>query len=413
MMVFKALFVFVLTYLLISTREVPGIKLDRPAGALLGAVLMVLLKVMTLEEAYRSIDFNTITLLLGMMILIAYLRMAGFFRFLSYWLLSHAKSPFHLLISLVFLSGILSALFVNDTICIMLTPLLLTITLIARLNPVPFLIALATSANIGSVMTLTGNPQNMLIGVFSGWHYGKFILYMLPVGLISLLINVLVIAFMFRKEIRWDAFDELHLISPRVSPRLLAKSLLVSVLVLVGFLAGFELPLVAIVGGVAIIILANKRPILAFRQVDWVLLLFFSGLFVVVEGVNKVGLVEIIHEKIHPLFGTSSTWQIISFSFFSVILSNLVSNVPFVMLAKDWIGKFINSQLMWLVLAMSSTFAGNLTIVGSVANMIVLELSKNVAPIGFWEYFRVGFPVTLLSTLAGILIFILYSRYLF
>jgi Na+/H+ antiporter NhaD/arsenite permease-like protein len=253
----------------------------------------------------------------------------------------------------------------------------------------------------------------MLVGIFSGWPYGKFILYMLPVGLVSLLINVLVIAFLFRKEIRWDTFEKLHLIPPRVSRRLLGKSLFVSTLVLVGFLAGIDLPLVAIVGGVIIILLANKRPVLAFKKVDWSLLLFFCGLFIVVEGVNKVGLVEIVYEKIQPFFGTSLTWQITNFSFFSIILSNIVSNVPFVMLAKDWIDKFIDPQVMWLVLAMSSTFAGNLTIVGSVANMIVLELSKNAAPIGFWDYFRVGFPVTLLSTLAGVLIFILYSWYLF
>jgi len=413
MIAFKALAIFILTYILISAQRIPRIKLDRPAGALLGAVLMILSGVMTLEEAYQSIDFNTITLLLGMMILIAYLRMAGFFRFLSYWLLVYAKNPLNLLISLVFLSGILSALFVNDTICIMFTPLLLTATLDARLNPVPFLIALATSANIGSVMTLTGNPQNMLIGVFSGWPYGKFVLYMIPVGLVSLLINALVVAWIFRKEIRREAFEGLNLAPPRISPRLLRKTLLVVALVLAGFLAGFKLPLVALVGGIAIILLANKPAALAFERVDGVLLLFFCGLFVVVEGLNKTGLVEILYEKVQPLFGTSAAWQMTLFSFFSVLLSNVVSNVPFVMLAKGWMNKFIDPELMWLALAMSSTFAGNLTIVGSVANMIVLELSKNAAPIGFWDYFKVGFPVTLLSTLAGVLILILYSRYLF
>ncbi|NUO06953.1 MAG: anion permease, partial [Candidatus Brocadia sinica] len=189
----KSLLIFILTYFIISAQKMKWHKLDRPSGALFGAVLMVLSGVLTLDEAYRAVDFNTILLLLGMMILIGYLKIANCFRYLSYLLITHARNSFLLLCFVSFSSGILSALFVNDTICLMFTPLLILALNQTKLNPVPYLIALATSSNIGSVVTLTGNPQNMLIGVFSKISYLDFTLHLIPIGIVSLMANVLII----------------------------------------------------------------------------------------------------------------------------------------------------------------------------------------------------------------------------
>ncbi len=405
-MLIKSLLIFIFTYIIISAQKMKWHRLDRPSGALLGAVLMVICGVLTLDEAYRAIDFNTILLLLGMMLVIAYLKIANCFKYLSYLLITHARNSFILLCFVSFSSGILSALFVNDTICLMFTPLLILALNQTKLNPIPFLIALATSSNIGSVVTLTGNPQNMLIGVFSKIPYVDFTLHLLPIGLLSLAANVFIIYLLFRKDINFKKMDAIALIKPELDIKLTTKSLVVLFFIFLGFIFTGNLPLSAITGGLALLIISGTKPQHAMEKVDWTLLLFFSGLFIVVGGINKAGFLTLAHNAVEPYLGNTASSQIVHFSIFSVIASNLVSNVPFVLLSATWIDKFIDPKTMWYALAMSSTFAGNLTIMGSVANMIVMELSKEHVHVGFWDFFRVGFTTTLVSTIIGIIILI-------
>ncbi|MCF6159205.1 MAG: anion transporter [wastewater metagenome] len=400
----KSLLIFILTYIIISAQKTKWHKLDRPSGALLGAVLMVLTGVLTLDEAYRAIDFNTILLLLGMMLLITYLKIANCFKYLSYFLVTHARNSFLLLCFVSFSSGILSALFVNDTICLMFTPLLILALQQMQLNPVPYLIALATSSNIGSVVTLTGNPQNMLIGVFSKIPYLDFTMHLIPIGFLSLIANVLIIYMIFREDINFKKINPIQLVQPELDIKLTVKSMSVLFLIFLGFIFTGNLPLSAITGGLALIIISGVKPQYAMEKVDWTLLLFFCGLFIVVGGIHKAGFLTLAHNTIEPYLGDTIPSQVVRFSTFSVVASNLVSNVPFVLLSATWIDKFIDSKTMWYVLAMSSTFAGNLTIMGSVANMIVLELSKEHVHIGFWDFSKVGFTTTLISTMIGIFI---------
>ncbi len=405
-MLIKSLLIFILTYIIISAQKMKWHRLDRPSGALLGAVLMVLTGVLTLDEAYRAIDFNTILLLLGMMLVIAYLKIANCFKYLSYLLITHARNSFILLCFVSFSSGILSALFVNDTICLMFTPLLILALNQTKLNPIPFLIALATSSNIGSVVTLTGNPQNMLIGVFSKIPYVDFTLHLLPIGLLSLAANVFIIYLLFRKDINFKKMDAIALIKPELDIKLTTKSLVVLFFIFLGFIFTGNLPLSAITGGLALLIISGTKPQHAMEKVDWTLLLFFSGLFIVVGGISKAGFLTLAHNAVGPYLGNTASSQIVHFSIFSVIASNLVSNVPFVLLSATWIDTFIDPKTMWYALAMSSTFAGNLTVMGSVANMIVLELSKEYVHVRFWDFFKVGFITTLVSTIIGIIILI-------
>ncbi|MBU6391720.1 MAG: anion transporter [Planctomycetes bacterium] len=407
-MLIKSLLIFILTYVIISAQKMKWHKLDRPSGALLGAVLMVLTGVLTLDEAYRTIDFNTILLLLGMMFIVAYLKIANCFKYLSYLLITHARNSFLLLCFVSFSSGILSALFVNDTICLMFTPLLILALSQTKLNPVPYLIALATSSNIGSVVTLTGNPQNMLIGVFSKIPYLDFTLHLLPIGILCLIANVLIIYMLFRKDITFKKLDSIALIKPEINLKLTMKSLVVLFFIFLGFIFTGNLPLSAITGGLALIIISGTKPQQSMEKVDWPLLLFFCGLFVVVGGINKAGFLTLAHNAVEPYLGKTASSQIIHFSIFSVVASNLVSNVPFVLLSATWIDKFIDPKTMWYALAMSSTFAGNLTVMGSVANMIVMELSKEHVHVGFWDFFKVGFTTTLISTIIGVFIITCY-----
>ena len=192
-----ATIIFAITYILISGRQLKILPLNRPAAALLGAVLMVSTGVMTPERAYRAVNYDTIVLLLAMMLVSAYLYLAHFFEWAADAVLEFSRTPQRLLLYLTLTSGILSALLVNDTICLMLTPLVITVIRRGRLPMLPYLIALATSANIGSVATLVGNPQNMIIGHYSHIPFSQFSRALLPVAIIGLAINFTNFAFRF------------------------------------------------------------------------------------------------------------------------------------------------------------------------------------------------------------------------
>ena len=197
---YTAIAVFIATYLFIAVGKLPGYHLDRAGAALLGACLMVWLGVLTLDEAFAAIDFDTIALLLGMMIVVANLRLSGFFQLVNEWVVLRARYPLVLLSAIVFLAGVLSAFLVNDTICLVMTPLVLDVTLRLKRNPVPYLLAVALASNVGSVATITGNPQNMIVGSLSRIHYGAFTLALAPVAVAGLFMVVVMIALIYRSE---------------------------------------------------------------------------------------------------------------------------------------------------------------------------------------------------------------------
>ena len=400
-----ALIIFIITYLFIGIRQIPRMKINRPAGALVGAVLMVVFGVLTLDQAFEAIDMHTLLLLLGMMIITVYLRDAGFFELMADTILSFSKTPFQLLILVVISSGFLSALFVNDTICLLYTPIILEVTLQLRVNPVPYLLALATSSNIGSVMMVTGNPQNMLIGIYSKVHYLSFLGALFPVALAGLAVCVAVIWFLYRKEFSAGAFEYRPAMPEYyVRKKLLAKSLLVCVAVIVAFSLGYPYSLVAVAGGTMLLLIGGVSTELILDGVDWTLLLFFAGLFVVMHGVEVSGLTAVMIDKAGDLSGLPPLGRIAGLSAVSVILSNLVSNVPAVMLLKPLTQSLGLGQFLWLALAMSSTLAGNLTLIGSVANLIVVQQARKQVEIRFMEYFRTGALITIITVVIGILV---------
>lgn len=404
-----AIAIFIVAYFLISARRLLFVRLNRPAASLLGAVLMVLATDLTLDQAYEVVNWHTITLLLGMMLIVAYLRAAYFFDWVAFYLLRYAHRPGALVFLLTIASGILSALFVNDTICLMFTPIVLGVVARSGLNPVPFLLAVAMGSNIGSVLTFTGNPQNMIVGIelvrrHPEWTYGRFTLYMLPIGLAALLAcGALIVAF-YRADLRGREVAALPTHPPRVRFRLMRKSLIVLAGTLVAFLLWpRELPLAALAGGTAVMAWSRRNPARILQSgVDWTLLLFFAALFVIIGGVDRSGVIDEIHRQVASWLQGSAAREVGIFSLVSVALSNLLSNVPYVAVAGAWVESFTRPDLGWVTLAMASTFAGNLTIFGSVANMIVLELAREDVHVGFWEYARVGIPVTVVSTAIGV-----------
>ena len=401
---FLAVSIFCLTYLLISGRQLKILPLNRPAAALLGTVLMVGCGVLTPEEAYRAVDYDTLVLLLGMMLISAYLCLAGFFDWAADWILRRAKTPQALLVHLIFTAGVLSALLVNDIICLMLTPLVVAIMVRGKLPLAPYLLALAMSANLGSVATLVGNPQNMIIGHLSQVPFLRFSVSMVPVALAGLVVQYAILRVGFRRVLGQAVIRRPTAPPPPLNRRLMLLTLGVLGLVFVGFVAGLNLSWTALAGGALVMVLAKRDTHQVLKLVDWNLLLFFAALFIVVEGLSKTGLPDQAFRHVQRLFGSTTASQAWNFAWFAEAGSNVFSNVPFVLVAGKWINNFSQPELMWKVMALTTTFAGNLTIVGSVANIIVVESARGHVELGFWDYARYGIPVTIVTSAIGMLI---------
>jgi len=403
-----ALVIFILTYIIIGIQNIPKLHINRPAGALLGAVAMVLFGVINLKEAYAAIDLDTILFILGMMIIVAYTEVSGFFQIAEDFILKSAKNASSLLLFLVISSGLLSSLFMNDTICLVLTPIVLRLTRRVHLNPIPYLIALATSSNIGSVMTIIGNPQNMLIGLYSKIPFLEFLRILAPVTGLGLLINFLVIRFIYRKEIAHKPIVIRDDDSSRmtVQKELLFISFVALILLLVFLSLGFSPPAVAITLACFLILAGATKPRKALEEVDWTLLLFFAGLFIVMKGVEKSGIITSIFSYVQHYLSDGKLKQIVNLSLGSTVVSNIVSNVPAVILFSHFFANFANSKLAWLTLAMSSTLAGNLTIIGSVANIIVFESARDEVKVSFFEYLKVGLPLTFITLFLGVCVLV-------
>jgi Na+/H+ antiporter NhaD/arsenite permease-like protein len=405
---------FTLTYAGLALGKIPGLRMDRAGIALVGATLMLVTGIMTLQEAVspQSIDYETLILLLGMMIVVGCLRLSGFFQRLAHWCLSRIQTPTGLLAVTILLSGLLSAFLVNDIVCLALTPLVLHLARRLRYNPIPHLIGLATAANIGSTGTITGNPQNMIIGIQSHISYLRFAARLFPVALLGLLLNFLVVAFVYRRSLvppkivdplDTSGEDKDHSANSRAHTWLRNKSVLVTLVTVTLFfvLSSQLLPVIAL--GAAAFLLVGRivNPEKIYRQIDWSLLVMFAGLFIVVHAFQ-------LH-VVKQWDIESWTWlldrPVDLLSLASAALSNLVSNVPAVLLLEP-VAQAVpmaNRETAWLALAMSSTLAGNLTVLGSVANLIVVESARREGvAISFWEYCKAGVPLTLLTLALGI-----------
>ncbi len=394
-----AIAIFLATYVVIALGRLPGFRLDRAGAALIGASLMVASGVMTMAEAYRAIDFDTIVVLLGMMIVIANLRLSGFFALVSAWVAHHAHHPFVLLAAIVLVCGVFSAFLVNDTVCLMLTPLVLELVVTLRRNPVPYLLAIAMASNIGSSATITGNPQNIMIGSFSAIPYGSFLAALAPVALAGLAVTLLLIAGAYRKEFWGRQILAAVPRDSRINKQLLRKSVVVTALMVLGFFLVAPPAKVAIVAGALLLLTRRLKPERIYDEVNWSLLLLFAGLFIVVAGLEKT----VMTPETLAAAAQLRLDRVPVLSAVAAILSNLVSNVPAVLVLKPFVQHLQDQRTGWLTLAMASTLAGNFTILGSIANLIVVERARQGGvAIGFWTYFKLGAPLTVITIAIGV-----------
>lgn len=394
-----AALIFAGTYAVLAFGRLPFLHLDRTGAAVVGGILMIVAGVVPLDEAYRAIDYRTILLLFGMMILIASLRHARFFATIARFVVTRVTHPALLLVAVVFTSGLLSALFVNDTICLVFTPILIEIAGARRQSPVPLLLALATASNIGSTATITGNPQNMLIASVSGIAYVRFAAALTPIALAGLALDAAILLAIYRRHLHAGPAARGERGSRPIHRALMIKSLAVAAGMIAGFLAGWD-PAVVAAGGAAVLLVSrNVKPAKFYGGVDWDLLMLFGGLFVVIAGVERAGIADRFFRLLEPVGITTLT----GLSAVGALLSNLISNVPAVMLFTRLVPQLPDPHTSWLALAMSTTLAGNLTVVGSIANLIVIEGARRQGVrITFLDHLRVGLPVTIATLAFGL-----------
>ena len=373
-------------------------SIDRAGIALVGAGLMVASGALPLEDAYKAVDLDAITLLLGMMIVVASLRLSCFFAVATAWVRTHARHPLILLAAIVATSGVFSAFLVNDAICLVLAPLVLELTLALGRQPVPYLLAVAMASNVGSTATITGNPQNIMIGSFSHIPYTNFALALGPVALVGLIITLALIALFHRAEFA-DA-SRLAAPQPEVSANraLMIRAVLATLLLIVLFFAGVVPAKAAIIIGGLLLLTRRLKSRRIYAEIDWSLLLMFAGLFIIVAGAQRA----LLSPDIIAAVGRLHLDQVAMLSAVTAVLSNLVSNVPAVLMLKPFVDALKDHNTAWLVIAMASTLAGNFTVLGSIANLIVVQrAAASGVVIGFWDYFRVGAPLTIITLAIG------------
>jgi Na+/H+ antiporter NhaD/arsenite permease-like protein len=423
-----ALAIFILTYVLISVRDFKVFKVDRYLAALIGAGLMVLLGIVTPQEAWEAIDLGTLGLLLGMMLLVVGLELCGFFTWISIGLVVRSRNHFQFLVLLMVVTAVLSALILNDTVVLIFTPIVIKVSQMIGANPVPFLVAEACAANIGSVATPVGNPQNAYIAVQSGISFNQFLIGLAPVAVLSLLAAIGIIWFVYRKQFcikvptgknggfhRSQAIDTtaaLRELPLRPVHRSIYFVVGVLGLVFAGFVLsnwlGISLALVALLGGLTVLLVLpflnqSAGYVIMAKKVDWTLLLFFIGLFILLKGLDASGVLQEMLDDFNSV-NDGGIATVSGLTVFTALLSNLISNVPAVILLSPFVAE-LNSDKMWLTLASSSTLAGNATILGAAANVIVVEgARKQGVLVTFWQFVKGGIVVTVVTLIISIIL---------
>lgn len=389
-----AVVIFTLTYIGVALGEIPGLAIDRTGIALLGGVAMIAFGVLDTAEAVASVDISTILLLFGLMVLSSQFRLGGFYTHVAMLLTRGMDRPRRFLLMAMLVSAALSAVLANDIVCLAFTPVLCWALARRGMNPLPFLLGLALSSNIGSAATIIGNPQNMLIGQVAGLSFFHFTLWCLIPSALSLLAAFAIVSLQFRGK--WSASGSVPAKGdwPNYDRAQSLKGLIVTGLLIAAFFTHIPRELSALVA--AGVLLCSRR--MATRSimalVDWHLITLFIGLFVVVRGFEDTGwpayIVEALRARGIHLDAPATLAAL------SGVLSNVVSNVPAVMLLTKFLPP--GAPEPWYVLALASTFAGNLITIGSIANLIVIEQAKQSGiEISFAEHARTGIPVTLAS----------------
>ncbi len=410
---------FVITYAVVMSE-----KINRAIVALVAAGLMIILGILNQEAAIRGIDFNTIGLLIGMMVIVAVTRQSGVFQFLAIWSAKKVQAqPWGVLVMLSLVTAIASALLDNVTTVLLVVPVTLLITEELRVEPYPYLFALIFAANIGGTATLIGDPPNIMIGSATGLTFNDFAYNLSPVVLVIMAVTLIPIYLIWGRHLkaapedrqRVMQFNEFEAIT---DVRLLKQSLAVIGVVIGGFILahslGLEAATIAMTGAAVLLLLANlgrdaehqsKHVLEAFSEVEWITIFFFVGLFIVVHGLDRTGLLRLLADKMLALTGGDLNATVMVILWSSAVLSAVVDNIPFVAtmipLIKAMAPTFGGPEglmPLWWALSLGACLGGNGTLVGASANLVVAGFAERAGqPIRFIRYTLVAFPLMLMS----------------
>lgn len=401
--------VFLGTYALIATE-----RIHKTIAAMAGGVAMILLGIVTQEQAFEHIDFNVIFLLAGMMILAGIIRKTGVFGWMAVRAARFAGGDaYRVLVVMSVITAVASALLDNVTTVVLVGPITLFLAARLGLNPTPLIIAEILSSNIGGTATLIGDPPNILIASAANIDFATFFLNMGPLSAIVLVVFLVAARWLFRGQLVVDpemrdallALDERQMIT---DPTLLRRSLVVLGLTMFGFVLhgplGYEPATVALTGAVALMVVARENPHEVLREVEWPTLFFFIGLFMLIAGVIEIGMIEAIATALTDLTGGALAGGAIVILWLSAVLSGVVDNIPYTATMLPVVEQMSEphggSQALWWALAAGADMGGNLTIIGASANVILASMSEREGhPIGFWTFMKYAGPVTLGSIL--------------
>ena len=390
--------IFISSYAALAIGRVPGLALDRAGIALVGAAMIVGCGALPLEDAFKSIDLDTLTLLLGMMIVVAHLRLSGCLSAGTALITRRAHPPLTLLVAITAVAGVLSAVLVNDAICLVMTPLVIELSRSTRSKPVPYLLAVAMASNIGSVATITGNPQNMMIGSLSHIPYAVFAAVLGPVAAIGLALTVGLIGLLYRRDLGRAAPFGPGLPAPTIDRILALRAIAGTAVLLVLLFVGVPPAKAAMVIAAVLLLTRRVRSERIYAEIDWSLLLMFAGLFIIIAGAERA----LLNGDLMAVIQHLHLGEIPVLSGLTAVLSNIVSNVPAVLLLKPIAASLPDQRSAWLTVAMASTLAGNFALLGSIANLIVVQgAAASGIRIGAWDYTKVGAPLTLLTLTLG------------
>ncbi|MDF2889994.1 MAG: ArsB/NhaD family transporter [Clostridia bacterium] len=417
--VFIALIIFILTYTAIISE-----KINRTVIALFGAVLMIIFQVIPQEHAFGVIDFNTIGLLIGMMIIVIILRKTGIFQYIAIRTAKASKGdPWKIFLMFCVITAVASALLDNVTTILLIAPVTLVITDTLKLNPFPFLFAEIFSANIGGTATLIGDPPNIMIGGATGLGFMEFVYNLTPVVIVIFIVTLFIMKFIFRKEFKVTeenkkkvlGFDEHKTIQDK---KLLIQSGIVLGITILGFILHqtihLESATVALFGGVLLLLVSKVDPDEVLMEIEWSTVFFFVGLFILVGTLEEVGVIKVLAEKLVALTEGNIRVTSMLVLWFSAVASAFVDNIPFVATMIPLIQNMqaisgIDVMPLWWSLALGACLGGNGTIVGASANVIAAGmLEKRGTKIGFLQYLKLAFPLMLVSIIISTIYLLLF-----
>ncbi|CEO14831.1 symporter protein [[Clostridium] sordellii] len=387
-------------------------KINRAVAAMTGALLMVIFNIVSFEHGLSHIDFNTIGVLIGMMLFVSVVKNSGLFEYVA--ILSAKKSkgdPWKIMLCFIILTAILSAVLDNVTTVLLIGPMTIVITQILKINPVPFLITQILASNIGGTATLIGDPPNIMIGSAANLSFIDFVINLGPVVIIILFFTIICFRFMFKKHLYVDdkykeeilKLDESKAIKDKP---LLIKSIIMIILILLGFvlhnIIHIESSIIALTGATVMMFIGKQDVDEILSSIEWSTIAFFGGLFVIVGGLVEVGIIDFIASYLINATSGNLALTMLVILWLSAIISSFLDNIPFVATLIPLIltmqAQGVDVTPIWWATSLGACLGGNGTLIGASANIVLSNVGdKNGYPISFKSYFKIGFPLMLLS----------------